>query len=494
MPFARPAALGMVIAALAACTSPPSVTVTPVTTPPPTGPSPTAGAPVTTTTTPERSGGSADGSGGVGDRLYPDLGNGGYDVTRYDVAIDATASGGELRAVVTVDATATASLASFHLDLAGLTVDEVTVDGVAASFERRDRELVVRPGASLDPGRSFRTVVRYHGVPETRRFPGVGLDIGWVRTDSGSYVLDEPDGARTWLASNDHPSDKATFAFHVTVPAGQTAVANGRLVGREGTNGAMTWNWVESHPMATYLVQLSIGEYVHEEISDGRLTRSDAYLRTIASQVRPCLPRSTTIVRQFEGWFGPYPFERYGILVGDSAPGLAMESQERPLFSSTAFTGTCPDAVVAHELAHQWFGDAVTPARWEDIWLNEGFATYAQWLWSTRDRPEALRQLAERARDEQSAGIDEYGPPGRPSVDTLFGPEVYGGGAIVLHALRLEVGDAHFFQILQQWVKAGDGRSVTTDDFIALASRVTGRDLAPFLRPWLFGSTVPAFP
>src|SRR5262249_1550123 len=149
------------------------------------------------------------------------------------------------------------------------------------------------------------------------------------------------------------------------------------------------------------------------------------------------------------------------------------------------FMGGCPDQLMAHELAHQWFGDAVTPARWRDIWLNEGFATYGEWLWGTKDDPATMARLAADARDDLARAGSTARPIAGPTVDTLFAFPVYQGGAAVLQSRREQVGDTTFFGILQQWVARYRGRSATTDDFIATASDVAGRDLGPFLHAQL---------
>ncbi len=192
------------------------------------------------------------------------------------------------------------------------------------------------------------------------------------------------------------------------------------------------------------------------------------------------------MIESFEAHLGPYPFATFGLLVADSTPGLAMETQTRPIFSAADFSAGCPDELIAHEIAHQWFGDAVSPARWQDIWLNEGMATYLQWMWATGDDAAGMDRLADGARSELGRAGRSLPPIGRATRDQLFGPQVYDGGAYVLNRLRREVGDGTFFAILRQWVAIHAGRSVTTEDFVATASSVAGRDLAPFLHQLLF--------
>jgi len=444
----------------------------------------TAPPPSTTTTTVAPAPG-GQGAAGVGDALYPDLGNGGYDVGHYDLAL-ATDPNGAITATATIDATTTAPLTSFHLDLVGLTVDVITVGDAPATWTRTSDELIVQPATALASGAAFRVVVRYHGVPGESPMATFGVPVGWIRTPDGSYVINEPDGARSWFPSNDHPSDKATFTFHVTVPTGTAAVANGTPSPPEAAGAATTYTWTMADPMATYLATVAVGDYTVREASGPHgITIRDAFLKRDAAMVAPCLNLTSQMIQFFEPMFGTYPFDSAGLLIADSTPGLAMETQGRPLFSRDDFVDGCPEVLISHELSHQWFGDAVTPARWRDIWLNEGFATYGEWLWGTKGDPATMERLAANARDDLNRAGAQASPIDDPTVDSLFDFPVYQGGAAVLQALRDEVGDSTFFTILQQWVARYRGRSATTDDFIATASDVAGRDLGPFLRAQL---------
>ena len=444
----------------------------------------TAPPPSTTTTTVAPAPG-GQGAAGVGDALYPDLGNGGYDVGHYDLAL-ATDPNGAITATATIDATTTAPLTSFHLDLVGLTVDAITVGDAPATWTRTSDELIVQPATALASGAAFRVGVRYHGVPGESPMATFGVPVGWIRTPDGSYVINEPDGARSWFPSNDHPSDKATFTFHVTVPTGTAAVANGTPSPPEAAGAATTYTWTMADPMATYLATVAVGDYTVREASGPHgITIRDAFLKRDAAMVAPCLNLTSQMIQFFEPMFGTYPFDSAGLLIADSTPGLAMETQGRPLFSRDDFVDGCPEVLISHELSHQWFGDAVTPARWRDIWLNEGFATYGEWLWGTKGDPATMERLAANARDDLNRAGAQASPIDDPTVDSLFDFPVYQGGAAVLQALRDEVGDSTFFTILQQWVVRYRGRSATTDDFIATASDVAGRDLGPFLRAQL---------
>jgi aminopeptidase N len=487
MGWRRPAALAaLAVLVLAACDAPGrDVTRTAAGAGSPEAASTTA--PAATPAGPAGSSTTLPAGAGVGDPLYPTLGNAGFDVDHYDLALAPDATSGVLTATATIDAVAAAPLGSFDLDLQGMTVDSAQVGGRAARWERAGDELVITPAARVAVGDRFRVTVSYHGVPGGGRLPTLDLPVGWIRTAKGSYTINEPDGAHSWFPANDHPSDKATFTFHITMPAGTVGVANGRLEATTSANGMDTWTWTADEPMAPYVTVVAVGDYRFQEaVGPHGLAIRHAVLAGSLDKVAPCLAHTTAMIESFEQRVGPYPFATFGLLVSDSMSGLAMESQTRPIFSAADFSGGCPDGLIAHEIAHQWFGDAVSPARWQDIWLNEGFATYLQWLWATGDDAGTMDELADGARDDMVALGSARPPVGRATRDQLFGPQVYGGGAYVLHSLRHEVGDSTFFAILRQWVAAHAGHSATTEDFVTTASSVAGRDLGPFLDRLLF--------
>ena len=292
------------------------------------------------------------------------------------------------------------------------------------------------------------------------------------------------------MPCNDHPSDKATYTFEITVPSGLTAVANGDLVDQTSSEGLTTYTWAEGRPMATYLIQLLTGDYsIVEGVGPNGLPLLSVVLTADEERMQVYLDGIAEQIDFFDDLFGPYPLDRYGVAMTDSFGGLAMETLGRSLFSREDFlsgeNGYIEQLLLSHELGHQWFGDAVTLARWQDIWLNESFATYAQWLWLDHVGLDTLDDQASQAligrRGERAA------PPGDPEVGDLFGFNSYDGGATVLHALRRTIGDDRFFDLLRAWVERFDGRSASTHDFIALAEEIAGQDLSEFFDTWLYG-------
>ena len=453
------------------------------------GPAGGADSTVPATTAPEASPPEPGQSGapGVGDPYFPGAGNGGYDVDHYVLALTWDPEARRLDGVATIEATAaTQGLSRFSLDLVGLEVTDVTVDGAPAAWERDGRELVITPDGTVAAGAGFTAVVAYGGSPEAVAGPAP-LDPGFIVEDDGEvHVAAEPIGAATFLPSNDHPSDKATFEIRVTVPEGLDVAANGVLRRTQPGDrpGTETWVYDVADPMATYLVQVVVADLRVEELTGpGGLPIRNVYDADLGTAVGAAIGRQGDMIGFFEDQFGPYPFATYGAAVVDQALGFALETQTLSLFGPD----TASEPVVAHELAHQWFGNHVSPASWQDIWLNEGFATYAEWLWAEHAGATTVDDAAAEAAG--IPGLDH--PPADPGADALFRGSVYMRGGLTLHVLRRTVGDDAFFDLLRTWLDRYGGSSASTADFEALAAEVGGQDVRPLLDAWLRSPRLP---
>jgi aminopeptidase N len=428
------------------------------------------------------------GAEGVGDPYFPTLGNGGYDVRHYDLALTWVADTGTLQGVATIDAVATQDLTQFDLDLSGLEVRSVLVAGRAAGVTRHARELVIRPARKLVDGKAFTTTVTYDGVPHTLSEGTNLFDEGWQTYGREAFVVSEPSGAETFFPSDDHPSDKATYTFHVTAPSDQTVAANGLLQDKVASAGTTTWTYRARDPIASYLVQIAIGdlELVDGGTVDGVVLRH-ALHRSLATVARTTVARTGEMLQFLEGVWGPFPFEAYGVLAVDQPLGFALETQSLTLIGSDMAEDPGGSQIaLLHELAHQWVGDSVSPATWKDIWLNEGFATYSEWLWSEHAGGPSPAQIARSL----GPGLDL--PPGDPGRDDLFSRTVYARGAATLQAVREAVGDALFFTILKAWPAQHRGSAASTADFEALAEKVSGQDLRPLFQRWLYDPVAPS--
>ncbi|MGS0687799.1 M1 family metallopeptidase [Nakamurella sp. GG22] len=453
------------------------------------------------------------GAPGVGDPYFPFAGNGGYDVKHYGLDLkytpphpDPAPLVGKLRGVATIDLVATQNLDRFNLDLRGMDVRSITVNGKRlrevgssaagarhggpAYWQVQDDaarvwELTIQPRPKLKKGQKARVVVTYGGQT-TRPTDIENALYGWVTNRDGAMVVSEPEGSMTWYPVSDHPTDKATYDFKITVPKGKVAVANGIQARKPVTwRGWTTWFWHAPDPQASYLTTASVGDFeLRTTRTAGGLPIIDAVDTDLTTANRDITNTSLALqpemIAFLEKTFTPYPFVAFGSIVDDDTVGYALETQTRPVYSRRASEGT-----VLHELAHQWFGDAVSPRRWQDIWLNEGWASYAEWLWSEnqgRDTAQAsFEDVMARPADDAfwKVAIADPGPLG------LFVGAVYDRGAATLHALRLEVGDEAFFAGAKLWLTRYDNATGTTEDFQEVYEEVSGKDLGEFFDDWV---------
>ena len=489
---------------LAGCTSPAAETTTT------TGPtsSTTTTTTVVATTQPGDSGDGAPGSPGLGDPYNPSAGNGGYNVTHYDLDLDLDVATGALAGITTIEAVALEELTSFNLDLYDLDVTAVAVNGDQADFVLDDGELSIL--ADLNRGGAFRVTIGYSGIAGQISPDSVLIPNGWIRSSDGLFTVNEPDGAATWYPVNNHPSDKATYTISVTVDDPYVAVSNGMLDERRSGDGETTFVYASDDPIASYLTVIAIGLFEEElEAGPEGLPIRNYFSPGVTDVERSYFARQPEMVDFFARLFGSYPFDSYGSVVVDADLPAALETQTMSTFGRAVLR--LGEAVVAHELAHQWFGDSVTPSSWKDIWLNEGFATYAQWLWAENVGDQLVLEDNVRAAYRTMSGLNlvaegnspelaatraaqQYPPPGAPPLGNLFNQSVYQRGALTLHALRLRVGDDNFFELLRSYAIAFRHQNASTQDFIAVAEETSGQDLDDLFEAWLFDVTLPPIP
>jgi aminopeptidase N len=440
------------------------------------------------------------GSSGMGDSLYPGFGNGGYDVAHYtlDFTVNDVATS-DLTAIVTIEAKAIQNLGSFNLDFIGFEINEITVNGETAGFSRKGQELTINPLQPLEENESFTVVIQYNGSPQEMQSVALPVQTGWVTFDGGSFVLSEPDGSADFYPVNDHPLDKAGYTFRVTVPKPFEVAANGVLTETTDNGDTTTFVFEARDPMASYLATIDIDEFDIETMKpENGIPIRNYYSTGLPEDVRKPFARQGEMLDYFSDIFGPYPFDVYGALVMDTEFGAALENQTMSIFGMDMIDvedleGT--ELTVAHELSHQWFGDSVSVADWSDIWLNEGFADYAEGLWiehtSGRD---ALDEWIKSQYKDVVEFPQYYPAPGNPPADDLFNGGVYVRGGLTLHALRLEVGDEVFFDIMRTYFGRYKGGNASTDDFIAVSEEVSGKDLAEFFDNWLYSQKIPPIP
>jgi aminopeptidase N len=432
---------------------------------------------------------------GAGDPYFPSHGNGGYDVRSYALQLRYDRDTDQLAGSATIRAVATQPLSSFTLDLVGLVVDDAQVAGVPAVVTRSGRNLTLDLSAGIDKGTRFTTVVTYHGRPKHTTTAALGKN-GWFHTSDGAIVVGEPSSSAFWFPANDHPTDKARFRLAMEVPPGLKAVSNG-LQGRTTTasDGWQTFRWHTTEPLATYLSTVAIGEFrLHRSTTSDGVPVVRAVDASLGRHVDRQLRKTQRIVRFHQRWLGRYPFESMGGVVDVAPLGFALETQTIPVYSSEFFPrGHDASAVIAHELSHQWFGDSVSLRRWRDIWLNEGFATYAEWRWTAAQRDTTAEHLARNAYRSFSRRAPLWDVViGNPGPRHLFDVAVYYRGGMTLAQLHDRMGGRQFDRLMRGWVRDHRNGHGTTHDFIrrAEAGCACG-SLGPFFDRWLFSTGKP---
>jgi aminopeptidase N len=440
------------------------------------------------------------GAPGIGDPYFPLAGNGGYDVTDYNIQLRYQPASDQLQGHTTITARATEDLSRFDLDLL-LPASAVQVQGKPATIHQDGGELQVTPAQPLRSGQPMVVQVDYAGVPSS--LPSDPDEIApWQRTPDGAVAVGEPAIAAWWYPANDHPSDKATMSVSVTVPSGVQAISNGALLGgpEQADPGWDRWRWQTKDPLAPYLAFVAMGHYdiVRRNTPEGPFLA--AYAKgldpSIAGPARQAVEQTPQIVGVLEQIFGPYPFAQLGGVVPDADDMyFALENQTRPVYGPVFFLDGADMTVVVHELAHQWFGDSVSVHQWRDIWLNEGFAHYAEWLYAERTGGPSARQQAVEAYQSKVNDTEYWKvPPGDPGKDHVLDDQVYSRGGMALEALRARVGDDAFFATLRAWPKERHNGNGSVADFLALLEKISGKKVGDVAQTWLFSPTRPPNP
>jgi aminopeptidase N len=434
------------------------------------------------------------GASGTADPYVPGHGTDAYQVLRYELELDYKLASNRLNGRAVLRAVAARRTSAVVLDMTGLRALKIQLDGSRVRrFTQRAEQLVVHCEQPLDPGAEFILDIRYAGNPEPRK--GLWGEVGWEELTDGVLVAGQPNGAPSWFPCNDHPRNKASYRISVTTDTGYRAVCNGLLVGHTSRSSRQTWVYEQAEPMATYLATVQIGRYELLTLPEaGGVAQHVAVPASCVGSARAGLARQPDMMRAFIGCFGPYPFREYTVVVADDELEIPLEAQSLSILGRNHLDADWESQrLIAHELAHQWFGNSLTLSTWSDIWLHEGFACYAEWIWSEEAGIMPVQERAAAAWRKLNSGIQDI-LVGDPGPELMFDDRVYKRGALALHALRRRCGDLAFFALLQEWTRNKVHASVSTAEFILTADRVTGLDSESLLHPWLFEEALPALP
>ena len=430
------------------------------------------------------------GASGVGDSYWPLDGNGGIDVAAYKIKNRYNIKTFALRGRTTLELTATADLSRFNLDFL-LPVKKVTVDGVRARFQqRRKHELAISPRTALATGTTYTVKVTYAGNPKHKRYAG---EKNWLANTREAVSMNQPHMAPWWFPANDHPIDKATFDIRTTVAKGREVVANGTLVSRSRTKRGTSWRWRADEPMAPYLAFFAAGDFTIERGTSDGLPWVNAVSQQLPRGEQKAslklLGRTPGVVKSLSADLGPYPFSVTGGLTTGLPVYFALENQTRPTYPSVGSRAT---SLVVHEIAHQWFGDDVAVARWRDIWLNEGAATFMEWRYAEQHGGRPAAQTMRELYDGLGAA-DRFWrlSIADPGADNIFDEAVYDRGGMTMQALRARIGEEDFWSLIRTWLEQKSGGNATSEEFEALAEQVSGEDLGGFFTAWLRARTKP---
>jgi len=426
------------------------------------------------------------------DPYLPNNGNFGYRVSRYELDLEYKVSSNRLAGTATITAVTLASLQNLTLDLAAhLGVTKVSVNGRRpAHFATSGGKLRIRLDQSLPAGSAMSITVRYGGV--TRPIRTIWGEVGFEELSNGALVAGQPNGSPSWFPCDDHPSSKASYRTQISTDSPYYAIAPGELVSRRVRAARTVWTYEMPDPTSTYLATIQIGMYDMHQLPKTLVPMRAAVPQRLRSNFNHDFGRQPAMMKLFVKLFGPYPLSAgYTVVVTDDDLEIPLEAQGMSIFGANHCDGQRgSERLIAHELAHQWFGNSVTARRWRDIWLHEGFACYAEWLWSEHSGGPSADELARRHYQRLVAAPQDL-VLCNPGPADMFDDRVYKRGALTLHVLRGRIGDDRFFALLRDWTTRYRHGTVVTDDFTGLAANYADVSLRALWDTWLYSPRVP---
>lgn len=439
--------------------------------------------------------------------IIKEIGNGGYDAKHYTVRVAPDFEKETILGLSSMKAEATQDLDSFSLDFLPFPYLAVEVNGEAATYKHDKNELNVTPKKPIKDGEEFDVDVLYQGAPhEVKESFVFDLPFGMRFVEGALVTISEPRSTRGWFPCNDHPSDKATFDFELGVPLGYEAHASGLQQSEKHIEGgnARQLDFSPKDPMAPYVVALNAFKSEDFEswtqVSSRGVPIENSVPIDSNQSAKDTLNKTPQILDFLESFLGDYPFEVLGNHNFKKLFGGAFEAQTRNVYTQRTMESQrvdlegpvihFPTEVVAHETAHQWFGDSVSIGRWRDIWMKEAFATYFGAAYAAHDFGVDLDQHMstryERARNRVSGYI-----PGDPETQKMYSGDAYNLMAGGVHALRKELGDGDFKKVLKTFLTDYAGDSAEITDFVATCEETTGKDLKAFFNKWVYAEHLP---
>ncbi|ADD44280.1 M1 family metallopeptidase [Stackebrandtia nassauensis] len=428
----------------------------------------------------------------VTDPMYPDYGHENIDVLHYGMELDYSPEKKTLSGLVRLTIRPVEDASELALDFSdAMEISNLTVDGKKTDFDLNEWDLTVDTGLKKD--RNVEVEVTYKGTPELVDAPaergdmaeGLGASVG---QNGELWAFQEPHGALTWYPVNDHPSDEAMYDFEVTVPEGYAGVASGTFEGKKGN----TYSWSSSDPVASYLTTIAVDKYEMVEMEGPGDLPVTAWIPPQYAEWEASLKKMPEMIEYLEKLYGPYPFDSAGLVLVGGESG--METQQMITLSGAVGMGgpEASESVVVHELAHQWFGDTVTPLDWTGLWINEGPATYAEQMWLVDQGMQTAKDV-EKAFEAQDQDLrTQHGPPGDPDPNAFASSNSYVCPALMLIKLGDQIGGRDKVdELLGAWVAAHENKSVTREDFVGFANEHTGKDLTKFFDSWLDSAKTP---